>query len=135
MAHMKRYRHGAVRSHPTADRVVEMIVAYFNGKPCTIPWHWMDTGHWTPAQTLVYEAVARIPYGEVRSYGGIAQIVGRPNAARFVGNCMARNPFPVLVPCHRVITSDGRLGGFGGGSDLKLNMLKLEGFRADSFKI
>jgi methylated-DNA-[protein]-cysteine S-methyltransferase len=128
VAHMKRYRHGCERFHPAADRVAGMIVAYFNGEPCTVPWHLLDTAHWTPAQASVYASVAQIPYGEVRSYGAIARDSGRPNAARFVGNCMARNPFPVFVPCHRVVASDGRLGGFGGGLDLKRKMLELEGF-------
>ncbi len=131
IAHMKRYRQGALFSHPDAERAAEQIQAYFNGQPCTIEWHLLDTRHWTSAQAQVYAAVAQIPYGAVRSYGAIAREVGSPRAARFVGNCMARNPFPVRVPCHRVIAGDGRLAGFGGGLDLKKKMLELEGVTLD----
>jgi len=71
-------------------------------------------------------AVARIPYGETRSYGQIARAAGRPNAARAVGQAMARNPLALIVPCHRVIGSSGGLIGFGGGLDLKRNLLEME---------
>ncbi len=74
----------------------------------------------------VMEEVAAIPYGETRSYGEIADAAGSPRAARGVGNIMARNPFPVLIPCHRVIKSTGEPGGFGGNSGLKVWMLELE---------
>lgn len=75
---------------------------------------------------LVMEEVARIPYGETRSYGDVARAAGSPRAARAVGNIMARNPFPVLVPCHRVVRSNGEPGGFGGGPGLKAWMLEME---------
>ena len=127
IANMKRFRNGDETTHPLAQTVVEMIDTYFSGQPCTIPWEWMDIAHWTPAQYEIYTVVAQIPFGQVRSYGEIARLAGRPKAARFVGNCMASNPFPLLVPCHRVIASSGGLGGFGGGLELKANLLKLEG--------
>jgi methylated-DNA-[protein]-cysteine S-methyltransferase len=68
----------------------------------------------TPFQAAIREALRRIPYGEVRSYGEIAAAVGRPGAARAVGQANARNPFPVVVPCHRVLASGGQLGGYMG---------------------
>jgi methylated-DNA-[protein]-cysteine S-methyltransferase len=71
----------------------------------------------------------RIPAGETRSYGWLAQKVGRPRAARAVGRVMATNPLPVVVPCHRVIGSDGSLHGYGGGLDVKDALLRLEGAR------
>lgn len=68
----------------------------------------------TPFQARIREALERIPYGEVRSYGQIAADVGRPGAARAVGQANARNPFPIIVPCHRVLAANGQLGGYMG---------------------
>jgi methylated-DNA-[protein]-cysteine S-methyltransferase len=75
----------------------------------------------------VYRAVYRIPKGEVRSYGWVAKTVGRPNAARAVGNALNKNPYPGPIPCHRVIKSDGTIGGFAKGLSLKRKLLKSEG--------
>ena len=77
----------------------------------------------------VYAAARSIPYGEVRSYGWLAAEVGKPGAARAVGGAMAANPVPLIVPCHRVVRSDGGLGGFSapGGIELKRRLLDLEG--------
>ena len=79
--------------------------------------------------------LAGVPYGEVRSYGWVARELGRPAAARAVGQALARNPVPVIVPCHRVIQSNGSPGGFAGRMsfvETKLKLLSLEGYR---FKI
>lgn len=81
----------------------------------------------TDFQRMVSEATRGIPYGEVRSYAWLAQKSGFPRAARAVGQCMARNQLPILVPCHRVIGSSGRLTGFGGGLELKERLLMMEG--------
>lgn len=75
----------------------------------------------------IWDITRRIPYGEVRSYKYIAAKLGNPYYARVVGNAMARNPIMIIVPCHRVIKSDGRLGGFSSGVDLKRYLLRLEG--------
>ena len=75
----------------------------------------------------VLRATARIPRGEVRTYGELAEIVGRPRAARAVGTAMARNPVPLLVPCHRVVPSSGGVGNYGFGSGLKAKLLAGEG--------
>lgn len=71
----------------------------------------------------------RIPTGETRSYGWLARKVGRPRAARAVGRAMATNPLPIVVPCHRVVASDGSLRGYGGGLAMKAALLRLEGAR------
>jgi len=84
----------------------------------------------TPFQARVYEAVARIPYGRTRSYAQIAEEVGQPKAVRAVGSANGANPIPLIVPCHRVIASDGRLGGYGGGLPLKAKLLAMESARA-----
>ena len=79
----------------------------------------------TPFQRKVYEAVARIPYGHTRSYAEIAREVGQPSAVRAVGSANGANPIPLVIPCHRVIASDGKLGGYGGGLPLKAKLLEL----------
>lgn len=81
----------------------------------------------TPFGRRVYEAVAAIPAGRSRTYGDIARQLGRPGAARAVGRAMATNPFPVIIPCHRVVGSDGSLTGFAGGVEMKAAMLEMEG--------
>ena len=73
----------------------------------------------------------QIPYGQVSTYGSLAHKLGHPGAARAVGTALARNPFPIIIPCHRTIRSDGSLGGFGGGLKLKRQLLELEGVRFD----
>jgi len=80
----------------------------------------------TPFQVKVLRRVATIPRGRTRTYGQVARSVGRPGAARAVGSANARNPLPLVVPCHRVVATGG-LGGYGGGLPLKRKLLKLEG--------
>ena len=115
--------------HPEAMAVADTLSAYFDGLHIEIPWALMDLSRFTPSQQAIYRQVAAIPYGQTMSYGQVAALAGLPRAARFVGNTMARNAYPVFIPCHRVIKSDGSLGGFGGGIlsvDLKRRMLALE---------
>jgi O-6-methylguanine DNA methyltransferase len=81
----------------------------------------------TPFQKKVWRALTRIPCGRTASYGAIARKVGNPGAARAVGGANNSNPAPIVVPCHRVIGSDGSLTGFGGGIGLKKKLLELEG--------
>jgi len=80
----------------------------------------------TPFQARVLEALAEIPYGETRSYRDVAVAVGNPKAVRAVGGANGSNPIPIVIPCHRVIGSDGTLTGFGGGLDTKRFLLDLE---------
>jgi O-6-methylguanine DNA methyltransferase len=81
----------------------------------------------TDFQLACWRALLAIPYGETRSYSDIAAAVGKPNAFRAVGMANHRNPIAIVVPCHRVIASDGNLCGYGGGLDLKRKLLELEG--------
>ena len=83
--------------------------------------------HGTPFQKAVWQCIAMIPYGKLRSYGELAEQLGRPRAARAVGKAAAQNPLSLLIPCHRVIGSDGGLVGFASGTDLKARLLRLEG--------
>ncbi|HUL23271.1 MAG TPA: methylated-DNA--[protein]-cysteine S-methyltransferase [Thermodesulfobacteriota bacterium] len=80
----------------------------------------------TPFQKKVWSALARIPYGRTRSYGDIAQAIGHPKAFRAVGNANGRNSIPLILPCHRVIESNGGLGGFGHGVKVKKQLLDFE---------
>ncbi len=80
----------------------------------------------TPFQIQALKAVARIPYGKVKTYGEIAKGLGKPGASRAVGHANARNLLPLVVPCHRVVASNG-LGGYGGGIELKRRLLEMEG--------
>lgn len=77
----------------------------------------------------VLDLLARVPYGEVTTYGTLAARVGSPRAARAVGTVMNRNPIPIVLPCHRVVGSNGDLVGYGGGLDRKHALLRLEGAR------
>lgn len=77
----------------------------------------------------VWRQIARIPYGEVRSYGRIARALRRPQASRAVGQACGRNPVPLVIPCHRVVASNGSLGGFSAGLEIKEKLLHLEGAR------
>lgn len=74
----------------------------------------------------VWVAARAVPYGQTRSYGWIARQIGNPGALRAVGQALAKNPFPIVVPCHRVIGKDGSLTGFEGGLELKRRLLKIE---------
>ena len=81
----------------------------------------------TPFQLKCWRALLRIPCGETRSYADIARAVGKPQAFRAVGMANNRNPIAIVVPCHRVVASDGTLCGYGGGLDVKRKLLELEG--------
>ena len=80
----------------------------------------------TGFQRRVWAALQEIPYGETVSYGGLARGLGKPSASRAVGLANGRNPIPIIVPCHRVVGSDGSLTGYGGGLDRKRFLLALE---------
>ncbi|HEY8417219.1 MAG TPA: methylated-DNA--[protein]-cysteine S-methyltransferase [Limnochordales bacterium] len=81
----------------------------------------------TPFQQAVWECLLSIPFGETRTYGWVAHAVGRPRAARAVGQAVGQNPVAIVVPCHRVVASGGKLGGYTGGLDIKRYLLRLEG--------
>ncbi len=110
--------------HPILLRVEKELNEYFGGKrkAFTAP---LDV-RGTHFQKQVWEALLGIPYGETRSYGQLAIQLRNPNATRAVGAANGRNPVAIIVPCHRVIGSDGKLTGFAGGLDAKAHLLKLE---------
>lgn len=89
----------------------------------------VDISALSPFAQAALKAAAQIPPGEVRSYAWVAQTIGRPRAARAVGQVMARNPLPLLFPCHRVVDSSGDLHNYGYGIEMKARLLSMEGYR------
>jgi methylated-DNA-[protein]-cysteine S-methyltransferase len=119
---------GATARHtPEVLTLCRDIQAYFDGAPIRPPWKLLDLRALTPLQRVVLRTVATVPHGTTRTYGQIAAQIGRPKACRFVGTTLARNPFPVVIPCHRIVRADGSPGSFSGGTELKRRMLALEG--------
>jgi methylated-DNA-[protein]-cysteine S-methyltransferase len=111
--------------HPIRQ-VESLLKKYFRGSPIHTPWDFICLDSFTYLQQAVLRQTAGIPFGSVASYREIALAVGRPKAYRFVGATLARNPYPVLIPCHRVIRSDKGMGGFGGGINLKKRLIDFE---------
>jgi methylated-DNA-[protein]-cysteine S-methyltransferase len=112
-------------SDPALRACSNQLSAYFAGGRRTFELPLGATG--TAFQHSVWQALQAIPYGEVRSYRAIAETIGKPRAVRAVGAANGRNPLPIVVPCHRVIGSDGSLTGFAGGLAAKRCLLALEG--------
>lgn len=86
----------------------------------------LDLSGTSPFQRRVYAALSRIPYGETRSYGDVAKEIGPRMSNRAVGRALSKNPVLLLIPCHRVVCSDGKIGGYSGGVDRKKRLLELE---------
>ena len=113
-----------VRDDRSLPKVVDQLAAYFAGELTDFDVPLRLEG--TAFQKRVWEALLEIPYGETRSYGFIAERIGKPTAFRAVGLANGRNPVAVIVPCHRVIGASGSLVGYGGGLDRKVRLLELE---------
>lgn len=112
------------------DTVHRELDEYFAGRRrrFTTPLDWsLSTGF----RRRVQEAIAAIPYGEVRTYREVAAEAGNPAAVRAAGSACGSNPIPLVVPCHRVLRTGGGLGGYGGGLDVKRRLLHLEGVLSD----
>ena len=112
-------------SNPIARETARQLVAYFDARLRRFDLTMDLQG--TPFQTRVWRQLERIPYGETRSYMQVAEAIGSPKAVRAVGAANGANPIPIVIPCHRVIGSTGRLTGYGGGLSLKKRLLTLEG--------
>ena len=107
------------------DNLIQRFRIYFSGHRVTFP-DQLDLSEATTFQRQVWEITRLIPYGETRSYAWVAEQIGQPRAVRAVGQALGKNPLPIIIPCHRVITSNGKLGGFGGGLEMKKRLLSLE---------
>lgn len=111
--------------HPLLRRVAVQLEEYFAGARRHFDLPLVPRG--TAFQRRVWHALADIPYGETTTYAALAARLGQPRALRAVGAANGRNPLPIVLPCHRVIGSDGQLTGFGGGIPTKRYLLELEG--------
>lgn len=113
------------RSSPMLEQAAQQVQEWFAGaRPdFDLP---LDLGG-TEFQRAVWQQLRAIPRGQYRTYGEIAQALGKPGGARAVGGACGANPLLLIIPCHRVLAKDGRLGGFSSGLDLKRQLLKLEG--------
>jgi len=107
--------------------LVAKLRAYFEGQRVAFLDEPIDWRGVTPFRQRAWEVVRAIPWGTTRSYAQVAAELGAPQAARAVGGAMAANRLPIIIPCHRVLGTDGRLVGFGGGVEMKARLLALEG--------
>jgi len=105
--------------------LMEELQAYYRGENPIFSAA-LDLSQATTFEKTVWRATKSIPHGQTRSYSWVANQIGKPQAARAVGQALGRNPFPILIPCHRVLAKNGGLGGFGGGLKMKKYLLKLE---------
>jgi methylated-DNA-[protein]-cysteine S-methyltransferase len=123
---------GAVRAEPPAEMAKTIAAAqlYFAGEQADFSDVRVDLGEQEPFFAQVYDRVRRLGWGQTTTYGAVAkELGGGPEAARDVGQAMASNPVPLIIPCHRVLAAGGKVGGFSapGGADSKIRMLAIEG--------
>jgi methylated-DNA-[protein]-cysteine S-methyltransferase len=118
----------ATAENAATREVAYLLQKYFSGERIRFDVT-LDLGGCTEFQRSVYGAVRKIPYGVVKTYAEIAAQINHPKASRGIGSAMARNPLPIVIPCHRVIGSDGRLTGYSGpgGVGMKNDLLRMEG--------
>ncbi|MDD4875688.1 MAG: MGMT family protein [Dehalococcoidales bacterium] len=105
--------------------LVERFNMYYSGQKVAFP-DKLDLSWATPFQRKVWLATRLIPYGETRSYGWVAKQIKQNGAARATGQALGKNPLPIIIPCHRVIASNGNIGGFSSGIEMKKYLLSLE---------
>ncbi|MFB7331634.1 methylated-DNA--[protein]-cysteine S-methyltransferase [Streptomyces adustus] len=112
---------------PLLAEAIRQVEAYFAGerRAFELPLDWSLSSGFN--RQVLRELASAVPFGAVVGYGDLASRVGQPGAAQAVGVAMGSNPLPVIVPCHRVVESDGGIGGFGGGLETKRKLLALEG--------
>ncbi|TET63262.1 MAG: methylated-DNA--[protein]-cysteine S-methyltransferase [Candidatus Stahlbacteria bacterium] len=116
-------------SVPIINKICKKLENFLKGKPIEFSLNNIDLTQLYDFQENVLLIERQIPYRWVSTYGRLAKKIGVPRAGRAVGQALARNPFPLVIPCHRTIRSNGSLGGFQGGLKLKRKLLKLEGIQ------
>ena len=121
----------ALASCPEIDRLGEDLHRYLGGEPVHFNLGLTALATCSGFQREVLLAQYAIPRGAVSTYGRVARALGHPGAARAVGQALARNPFPLIIPCHRAVRSDSRLGGYRGGLSMKRALLRFEGVDTD----
>jgi methylated-DNA-[protein]-cysteine S-methyltransferase len=120
------YSAGLPGSRHPIRQIESLLKNYFKGRSIDPPWEVMPMDAFTELQKAVLQETARIPFGHLRTYRDIAVAIGCPGAYRFVGTTLGKNPYPILIPCHRIIRSDKGMGGFGGGIELKKRLIDFE---------
>ena len=120
------YGPGIVPDHKRSSGLARELDQYFNGTRREFDIEY-DLSGLTPFQTRVLNATAKIPFGSVSTYGAIAKRAGNQKASRAAGGALNQNPIPIIVPCHRVVGSNGALVGYAGGLDVKRRLLGIEG--------
>jgi len=121
----REYRRPVLRDDNSFKDLAARLQAYFSGKPVRFNTRF-DLSEGTSFQQKVWRSLRRIPYGQTRSYRSVAQSIGHPQSSRAVGGACGNNPVAVLIPCHRVIGADGKLGGFTGGLHIKRWLIQSE---------
>ncbi len=111
---------------PAARKLTALLARYFAGERVDFSTVAVAFERGTSFQRRVWQAMRTIPYGEVRTYAELAAHIGHPRAVRAVGNAAATNPIVIVIPCHRVVRSDGTIGNYGGGQMRKQQLLALE---------
>jgi len=126
------YPEARSRSHPTIDVICRQLERYDQGKDIAFSVPEVGPQPWSNFYRRVWTETAKIPRGKVSTYGQVANKISNPRAARAVGTALAKNPFPLLIPCHRVIQSSGELGNYSaGGPTVKRHLLVREGVLFD----
>ena len=120
---------GAAKPPARIEAIVKEVQRYLTGEKIAFTAAVLDLADVTPFDRLVYQATRALGWGKTASYGEIGQRIGAPEAARAVGQALSRNPIPIIIPCHRVLASGHRIGGFSayGGASTKERLLELEG--------
>lgn len=125
------YPHAKKGEHASILQLTNKITRYFEGKERQLPIDVLNLSICGTFQKEVLKVEWSIPYGMTASYGWVARQLGT-RAARAVGNALARNPFPIIIPCHRAVRSNRTIGGFQGGPNMKRKLLELEGVAFDT---
>ncbi len=130
-----RPKYFTIPTDPVLGMAFDALTRYFTGEIVDFSELSISLDGSTEFQHAVWNTVRQIPYGEVRTYKWIANQIGRPNAARSIGNTVAGNLLNIIIPCHRVIGSNGRLSGYNSGVWRKCQLLELEGYPVEKLKI
>lgn len=123
-------------NHSVISTLIDKIQNFFDGNRESFSLDLLDFSDCPPFQKLVIKTEATIPCGKVSTYKQIAQHLGKPTASRAVANFLAKNPFPIMIPCHRILRSDGSISRYQGGNSMKRELLNNEGVEINSkFKV
>ncbi len=112
--------------------IARQLTEVYSGMKISFDYSLLNLAKLTEFSARVLKQACKIPRGKVATYSGLAAKIGSPGAARPVGTALANNPFPLVIPCHRVVRTDGSLGGFGGGVKMKKELLSREGVASDN---